>query len=407
MIHFCIGSVLKCISLCKKRGKGVSDAYISNILFPMSEATGFIGHIKDCTKNLPYDVQRYMVSTDRESIEDGISTSVKEIINGILDTNRFKILVLALRDIIANDYSIDADTIIGFDAKYKKRTLAQQSMFLLPEFLTNVLVYVMSSGNNTVGRSSINNLNEAYLASFEEKQDSITITLLKNQENRGIRESWEKIDRINPFKYNSCTTELIGRENDLAALHRFLEQDENISVKWWAITGVGGSGKSRLAFEFACGLDKDVWHSEFITRDRPFVFEQLQMISDKDTRNLLLVIDNDSSDMEPLANWLSYIYDRKENRQIRVLICQRVKINEGENCMAPWRESLLDYNEIVGTLLYEDAKIGSAVDVPSLEDQSQKAISASYSKLVYKKNLWLSLLLSRAGEGYRQSQTFH
>ena len=150
---------------------------------------------------------------------------------------------------------------------------------------------------------------------------------------------------------------------------------------------MGGCGKSRLAYEFACGLDRVLWHSEFITKDRPFTFEQLQLISDREIRNLLLIIDNDALDMEPLAKWISYIYDKREERQIRVLICQRVRINAGEDERASWLTSLLDASQAVKSLLYQDSIFENAIDISTLREDQLKTIAGSFSRRVFDKDL--------------------
>lgn len=51
------------------------------------------------------------------------------------------------------------------------------------------------------------------------------------------------------FSYNAGIIPLSGRKKELDELNDFLGNTE-ISFQWWAITGPGGCGKSRLAYEF-------------------------------------------------------------------------------------------------------------------------------------------------------------
>ncbi|MCL2476580.1 SIR2 family protein [Candidatus Bathycorpusculum sp.] len=54
---------------------------------------------------------------------------------------------------------------------------------------------------------------------------------------------------ITPFRYDAGTVGFFGRENELEALQAFLTA--NRAFCWTAITGAGGSGKTRLGYEFA------------------------------------------------------------------------------------------------------------------------------------------------------------
>jgi hypothetical protein len=49
------------------------------------------------------------------------------------------------------------------------------------------------------------------------------------------------------FIYGSRSTRLVGRDQELQAIHEFLEAPR--AFQWWVITGPGGMGKSRLALE--------------------------------------------------------------------------------------------------------------------------------------------------------------
>lgn len=87
--------------------------------------------------------------------------------------------------------------------------------------------------------------------------------LLKNSK-VDIPQSISNINFKQPFRYNSNTTQLFGRENEMDRLNKFIEQDDD--VLWWAITGTGGSGKSRLAYDFAKNLNQSGWKTYYYTR---------------------------------------------------------------------------------------------------------------------------------------------
>jgi hypothetical protein len=60
---------------------------------------------------------------------------------------------------------------------------------------------------------------------------------------------------VNPSKirgwyyYASDSVNLIGREKELERLDEFCDNERKLS--WWIVTGEGGSGKSKLCYEFA------------------------------------------------------------------------------------------------------------------------------------------------------------
>lgn len=66
---------------------------------------------------------------------------------------------------------------------------------------------------------------------------------------------------LSALKYGSQTTQFIGREDELLTLSNFMSLDKNVS--WWAISGKGGSGKSRLALELCNIYDSEGWKCGF------------------------------------------------------------------------------------------------------------------------------------------------
>lgn len=79
MIRFTSGSLFKVISLCKS-GRRYSDEKIAEMLFPNVEyTTNYIGHVKDCTKNLPDEITQYMSDTDQEEIIDTLNRAVRKV----------------------------------------------------------------------------------------------------------------------------------------------------------------------------------------------------------------------------------------------------------------------------------------------------------------------------------------
>lgn len=370
--------------MCKK-GRSISDITICNKIFPNINYiidSGLPGHLKDCSKNIPTEVADHVLNTDSLTFQKECLSVADDIITSVLDANKIKLVILALRNIIKYDKQLHNGTIIGFQEKYKKEILVLQNVFVASEFLANILFYTISNGNNKNGRTGIYELNGDFFKSLIEMQSSITLVYPGDEASSIIKQQNQKINKLHPFQYNSCTTKLVGRDKEWEQLEKFILPDKNCNIKWFAIIGPGGSGKSRLAFEFACGLDVEKWSFSIFSRDLPLTIEQLQRISDCSDKNLFLIIDKEASDMEPLARWMSHEYAVKSNRQYRILICQRMPAYENSSKFSNWYGSIVEYNECIQDLLYE-SESGGLMTVNVLNDTALADIARSYISTMY------------------------
>jgi serine/threonine protein kinase/tetratricopeptide (TPR) repeat protein len=96
------------------------------------------------------------------------------------------------------------------------------------------------------------------------------------------------IPSTNPAKawlaFSSRATELIGRDTECSRLKEFLDSAPKFS--WWLVTGIAGSGKSRLALELCREADLE-WHAGFLSRtEKNFNWSQF-----RPSRKTLIVID--------------------------------------------------------------------------------------------------------------------
>ena len=128
------------------------------------------------------------------------------------------------------------------------------------------------------------------------------------------------------FSYEMQLANFCGRSNEIKKLQDFLNQPNNFL--WWAITGHAGSGKSRLAYEFALQQSLS-WLCCFFTYKnedsikgiiKKIDFEQLYS-----GRNILIIVDYVSGReiiVKELIDRIATCSDRK----IRILLLER------ENC---------------------------------------------------------------------------
>jgi len=130
--------------------------------------------------------------------------------------------------------------------------------------------------------------------------------------------------RDNLLDFRSDLVLFCGRDKEMAQLRQFCDGDEPVS--WWAVTGSGGSGKSRLAYELCSALLQDGWEACFLDSD---FFERSTQFTQWDyPKDLLLVVDYVTSYAEKLGAWLakdSLSRGRSGNRthRLRVLMLER------------------------------------------------------------------------------------
>ena len=186
----------------------------------------------------------------------------------------------------------------------------------------------------------------------------------------------------NPFKFNSGNTDFIGRTEQLNALQEYLDYDCQYPILWWIITGLGGSGKSRIIYEIAI-KNKMRWHVKIIQSDEELNMDGLNGMLDNRSKNLLLIIDTYGGDFIKLAKWIE-----KHNVQsafsdypkVRVIFLRREKINL-ENYSPKWIETILNTCNSFFDYLYKKEILHMSV----FSEEDIKRIICSYLAHVYPK----------------------
>ncbi|RRD49915.1 ATP-binding protein [Buchananella hordeovulneris] len=132
------------------------------------------------------------------------------------------------------------------------------------------------------------------------------------------------------FDFRSEQVPFVGRAEPLARLERFCLEGPANRWRWTAITGPGGTGKSRLAWELCARMREQGWQAFFLHRNALQHTDLRALV--QAPAGYLIVIDYVSVDPPQVAKWLSGLPD-KVNSPVRVVLLER----EG------WREE-----EIVG-----------------------------------------------------------
>ena len=128
----------------------------------------------------------------------------------------------------------------------------------------------------------------------------------------------KSIDLSARFSSKAEIVPFAGRANELQALNTFLG-DAHIAFRWWAITGPGGSGKSRLAYEFQKQLPPD-WAVHYLDSGD---YADLSLLTKKLTQKTLLIADYVQENAKAIGKWMEQINERNRSLPIRVLLVER------------------------------------------------------------------------------------
>ena len=149
-------------------------------------------------------------------------------------------------------------------------------------------------------------------------------------------------DNANAFHYRNELLKFRGRETELKVLKEFMEADEGLS--WMAVTGAGGSGKSKLLYHFVKEMEiypgwKSVWiHSENC--------EQFLRFNEwKYPYNLLIVVDYAGAVASDMGKWMEQL-ERSRYRPGKMRFVFVEREGKGENNSVPlWYQNLTGSGE--------------------------------------------------------------
>ena len=128
----------------------------------------------------------------------------------------------------------------------------------------------------------------------------------------------KSIDLSERFSYKAEIVPFAGRADELQALNTFLG-DAHIAFRWWAITGPGGSGKSRLAYEFQKRLPPD-WAVHYLNSGD---YADLSSLTTKLTQKTLLIADYVQENAKEIGRWMEQTNEKNRSRPMRVLLVER------------------------------------------------------------------------------------
>lgn len=122
------------------------------------------------TKNLP---PAFSISARSFSDLESYSDKVQKHVVPLLDQNLIPNMILAIKDIIKCDSSIEDGTVIERVSNQTKKQLLANKKVSVYKFLSGILFYVVTSTKNNESRESVKQITPDYITSFNNKKSDI------------------------------------------------------------------------------------------------------------------------------------------------------------------------------------------------------------------------------------------
>ena len=119
------------------------------------------------------------------------------------------------------------------------------------------------------------------------------------------------------FHYKSGAVSFHGRRKELEQLRAYCGQ-EHVAFRWWAVTGAGGAGKSRLVYEFGREMEGSGWNVLWLNSAHMDHLEALPIPT-----KTLVVVDYAEAYLGSLGHWMEQLAQRHYLVPVRLLLLER------------------------------------------------------------------------------------
>lgn len=145
--------------------------------YDISGEDGTVSDIMLGKKNLSPIVTDAAPNVDPQVISDYFKQNVLHM----LDSNKRSLIVLALKDIIASDNTIEPDTTVEKVNDMTKETIVRRNAFVLADFLAGIFLYTVLNVENRNCENSVNEITDEYIQTFDSQKMNISfITTYSN-----------------------------------------------------------------------------------------------------------------------------------------------------------------------------------------------------------------------------------
>lgn len=238
--QYCYGAFLKILTLCSP--KTTTQKYLCGTMFLAVNPTydirdddGTVAHLKACRDNVSASVTDYIGNVNTDVL---ISCFENDIIPR-LNQEKLKRMILAIRDVLLNDSSIDGSAVIGSILKKQKDEYRIITEFHLPEMLADFMIFSLRGIDNNTGASYIGRIDNAYIDSFEKQTSNIKIvqqksvlptSLATTLTDKDYKNTFEEVSNVklglnNPEDFRIFRLKLEDYEFTYGALQTFLSRN--------------------------------------------------------------------------------------------------------------------------------------------------------------------------------------
>ena len=161
-----------------------------------------------------------------------------------------------------------------------------------------------------------------------------------------------------------------GRQAEMQALEDFCNAEEN--TLWWAVTGPGGMGKSRLVYECCKKMEQQNWNTAWFeaTPSNGRSIQELPTWTPP-VHQTLVVLDDVQAHMEIVKAWMDQISRGYRSSKLRILLLER----EGKDLEdASWMD-LDEYNDTLDTWCHDE----TFLSLQAMTDADLMAIMDNYA----------------------------
>lgn len=182
MKKLCFGTFATILKICS--AKRISQKLLCGTMLlsiaPTYDIRGEDGTVSDLIlgkKNLSPNITDKVPTVDPRAV----SNYFKQHILNMLDSNKRSLIILALKDIIASDNTIEPDTIVEIVNGMTKKSIVRRDAFVFEDFIAGVFLYTVLNVENRNCEDSVKETTTEYIQSFEDqKMDISFITTYSN-----------------------------------------------------------------------------------------------------------------------------------------------------------------------------------------------------------------------------------
>lgn len=187
---------------------------------------------------------------------------------------------------------------------------------------------------------------------------------------RHTKEPLPRSQTAHRFMYDSDYIAFVGREKELARLQEFCRHPGQVS--WWAVTGSGGMGKSRLVYEFAKGQEGDGWQVHWLKHNNYSDLPHWLPPTDR----CIVVADDVQAHLQTVGDWIVSVSARLRSEKLRIILLERGGRDLGSAEWAEMLQSDSPYDDTIASNCY----CPDFLTLGPLSDDELKAIMMDFAK---------------------------